>query len=112
MVCGIYQISNTTNGKSYIGQSRNIYRRWREHTRGLDSPNALDMGSYPLRYAFLKYELKQIVDKPGLTGVFDFKIIENCAESELLERERFWINKLDPQYNCNLWTPARKLVIK
>jgi hypothetical protein len=108
MACGIYQITNTVNGKSYIGQSRNIYQRWRQHTRGLDSPNALEMGSYPLRKAFLKYELNEIVGKPGKTGVFNFKIIEKCTENKLLERERFWINEIDPEYNCNLWTPARK----
>ncbi|MBD2682188.1 MULTISPECIES: GIY-YIG nuclease family protein [Nostoc] len=108
MVCGIYQILNTVNGKSYIGQSRNIYRRWKQHTRGLDKPNVLEIGSYPLRYAFLKYELKQVVTTPGLTGLFDFKIIEECTEDKLLERERFWINKIDPEYNCNIWTPARK----
>ncbi|MEH2116823.1 GIY-YIG nuclease family protein [Nostoc sp.] len=108
MVCGIYQISNTVNGKSYIGQSRNIYRRWKEHTRGLDKPNVLEMGSYPLRYAFLKYELKEVVTTPGKTGLFDFKIIEECTEDKLLERELFWINTIDPEYNCNIWTPARK----
>ncbi|MFN6539346.1 MAG: GIY-YIG nuclease family protein [Nostoc sp. EkiNYC01] len=108
MVCGIYQISNTLNGKSYIGQSRNIYRRWKEHTRGLDKPNVLEIGSYPLRYAFLKYELKEVVATPGKTGLFDFKVIEECTEDKLLERERFWIDKIDPEYNCNIWTPARK----
>lgn len=108
MVCGIYQISNTVNGKSYIGQSRNIYRRWKQHTRGLDKPNVLEMGSYPLRYAFLKYDLKEVVTTPGKTGLFDFKVIEECTEDKLLERERFWINTIDPEYNCNIWTPARK----
>jgi hypothetical protein len=108
MVCGIYQIFNTFNGKSYIGQSRNIYRRWKQHTRGLDQPNALEIGSYPLRYAFLKYKLKEVVTKPGKTGVFDFKILEECTEDKLIERERFWINCIYPEYNCNIWTPARK----
>lgn len=108
MVCGIYQIKNTVNGKSYIGQSRNIYRRWRQHTRGLDKPNVLEIGNYPLRYAFLKYELKEVVSTLGQTGKFDFRIIEECTEDKLLERETFWINKIKPEYNCNILAPARK----
>ncbi|MEA5566940.1 GIY-YIG nuclease family protein [Anabaena sp. UHCC 0399] len=108
MVCGIYQIVNTFNGKSYIGQSRNIHRRWREHTRGLNKPNALEIGNYPLRCAFLKYGLVEIVSKLGKVGWFDFRIIEECTEYKLLEREEFWINTLKPEYNCNIWTPAKK----
>lgn len=108
MTCGIYQIFNTVNGKSYIGQSRNIEKRWRQHTGGLDKPSALETGSYPLRAAFLKYGLKTVVSKAGNTGKFEFKIIEKCEEAKLLEREGYWIKTLNPKYNCNTWTPARK----
>lgn len=98
MACGIYQITNKVNGKFYIGQSRNIKKRWRQHTRGLDKSNALSTGSYPLRAAFIKYGL----DK------FDFKVIEECPEEQLLSRETFWIQKKKPAYNCNINTPVRK----
>ena len=98
MACGVYQIVNKVNGKSYIGQSRNIKKRWRQHTAGLEKPTALEHGSYPLRAALLKYGLNQ----------FEFKIIEECAEAELLTREKFWIDWLNPEYNCNIWTPGRK----
>ena len=30
-VCGIYRIVNKLNGKSYIGQSRDIFERFKEH---------------------------------------------------------------------------------
>ncbi|MBH8574334.1 GIY-YIG nuclease family protein [Nostocaceae cyanobacterium CENA369] len=110
MVCGIYQIINTVNGKSYIGQSRNIYRRWRQHTGGLNRQNPLETGNYPLRAAFLKYQLQTVASTPGMSGVFEFKIIERCTEDKLLERERFWIEKIKPKYNCNTWTPLRRRV--
>lgn len=111
MTCGIYQIKNTVNGKSYIGLSRNIERRWREHTRGLDRADALERGNYRLRADFLKYRLKTVVSTPGKFGVFEFKIIEKCREDKLLEREQFWIKKIKPVYNCIPWTTERERII-
>ena len=32
-ICGIYKIENLVNGKVYIGQSVDIYKRWIEHKR-------------------------------------------------------------------------------
>lgn len=32
---GIYLITNTINGHKYVGQSNNIYRRWKEHRKEL-----------------------------------------------------------------------------
>jgi len=98
MACGIYQIVNQVNGKSYIGQSRNIEKRWRQHRSRLDKEAALQQGSYPLRSAFLKYGLIK----------FKFDVIEECFEDDLLVREQYWIDKINPEYNCNIWTPARK----
>lgn len=97
MVCGIYKITNQVNGKFYIGQSRNIKKRWRQHTSGLNRPNPLSRGSYPLRAAFLKYGLDQ----------FNFDIIEECPEEQLLTREAFWIKEKKPAYNCNILNPGR-----
>ena len=98
MTCGIYQITNKVNSKFYIGQSRHIEKRWRQHTRGLNKPDPLSRGSYPLRAAFLKHGLEN----------FDFVIIERCIESQLLERETFWIREKNPAYNCNVATPFRQ----
>lgn len=33
---GIYKITNTKNGKSYIGQSANIELRFQQHKRALE----------------------------------------------------------------------------
>ena len=33
-ICGIYKITNQVNSKIYIGQSKDIYRRWKEHKNG------------------------------------------------------------------------------
>ncbi len=33
---GVYKITNTVNGKFYIGASNNIAKRWRSHKRDLN----------------------------------------------------------------------------
>lgn len=103
MTCGIYRIINKTNGKSYIGLSRNIKRRWRQHTWGLDRRDALEHGSHPLRAAFIQDEFLKYPER------FEFKVIEECDESLLLEREGYWIECLEPTYNAMVCTPSRAL---
>ena len=31
IISGVYAITNITNNKKYIGCSKNIYQRWRQH---------------------------------------------------------------------------------
>lgn len=37
--CGIYYITNTINGKFYVGSSKNIKKRWARHIRDLNNNN-------------------------------------------------------------------------
>lgn len=79
MVCGIYKITNKINQKSYIGKAKNIEKRWKDHTyksRWKRYPNK------SLYKAFKKYGLEN----------FNFKVIEECSEEKLNERERYWIS--------------------
>ena len=62
---GIYRIKNINNGKSYIGQSKNIYRRWKQHTSGLNSKSDETI----IRKAFVKYGLFQQVSREGEYGL-------------------------------------------
>lgn len=73
---GIYKITNTVNGKTYIGSSIDIPRRWREHGKRYEK----EQGKW-LYQAFSKYGLE----------MFEFEIIEECDEENLAEREEFWI---------------------
>lgn len=36
MTIGIYKITNTVNGKVYIGKSHNIEERFKQHIEGLN----------------------------------------------------------------------------
>ena len=81
MSCGIYKITNLINGHSYIGMSKNIEKRIKEHfSHGLNGQRKDDLEK-PLYKAFKKYGLK----------AFDWEILEECEESELKEREIYWI---------------------
>lgn len=85
---GIYKITNKINGKIYIGQSNDIYRRFYEHqTKGGTS-------RIPVDVAIQKYGK----DK------FSYEVLEECSIDELNQKETFWIKKLNAienGYNCS-----------
>ena len=85
---GIYKITNKINGKIYIGQSNDIYRRFYEHqTKGGTS-------RIPVDVAIQKYGK----DK------FSYEVLEECSIDELNQKETFWIKKLNTienGYNCS-----------
>jgi len=70
---GIYKITSPT-GKIYVGQSRNIEKRFLAYKR----KNA--KGQHRLHRSFVKYGFKNHV----------FEIIEECDFIELNKRERYW----------------------
>lgn len=89
---GIYQIRNLINNKIYIGSSRNLSQREKAHFRQLELNKH---HSIKLQRAYNKYGKNN----------FKFEIIElvNNIE-ELLNREQYWIDKLNAVndgYNIN-----------
>lgn len=77
---GIYMIVNKLNNKKYIGQSRNIFKRWYEHyneaIKDRDNDNSV---------------LHAAIRVDGIEN-FEFHIIELCEVAELDEREKFYIS--------------------
>lgn len=86
IMIGIYKITKKENGKSYIGQSNNIERRFQEHKTKQD---------IPIEVAIKKYGV----------DAFSFEIIEECSLEQLDEREIYWIEYYNTYkgigYNCN-----------
>lgn len=76
---GIYCIENIVNEKKYIGKGKNITTRWSDHKWKLK--NKIHDNKH-LQNAWDKY------------GEENFKlwIIEECKESELIEKEIFYIS--------------------
>lgn len=81
MVCGIYKITNKITGKSYIGASENIEKRWIRHKSNLRKNNHHN------------HSLQKSWDKYGENN-FELKILEKCPKEELLLREQYYV-KLD-----------------
>jgi hypothetical protein len=104
-VCGIYKITNLKNGKFYIGQSINIYGRWKQHTQSINTIQDMDHQN-PLRRAFCKYGLKEQVSMPGEYGNFRFEILQQCRQNDLDELEYDWIARLKPEYNIMMCPPS------
>lgn len=92
MACGIYAITNNQDGKSYIGGTINIKRRWNNHKSLLK------------RKKHGNIHLQSIYNEHG-EDVFSYRILEECQEDYLEERETHWINKLnttDIKYGYNI----------
>ncbi len=80
---GIYKITNLINQKSYIGQSIDIKRRWRDHRRCAKTEDNC---------------LYRAIRKYGVDN-FSFEVIKECSPKELDELERYYIKLYDTYYN-------------
>lgn len=77
---GIYKITNKINGKMYVGQSIDIFDRWRQHEQN----HRLKLSNFAIYRAFDKYGFEN----------FEFSVIEETTKEQLDEREVYWIQTL------------------
>lgn len=82
----IYAIVNEVNGHRYIGQTKAPLQRRKTHHREL--ANNRHFNPY----------LQNACNLYGI-GNFVFVILEYVNHWELDEREQYWIDKLNPEYN-------------
>lgn len=97
---GIYKITNLLNGKCYIGQSIDIEKRWVEHKSIYNHPRC---SNYHIYKAFRKYGIEN----------FSFSVIEECEQSLLNDREKFWIqhyNSFEHGYNMTIGGDGAELI--
>ena len=86
MGIGIYKIRNLINNKIYVGSTKNIKARWAKHKALLRHNKHQNTH---LQNAWNKYG----------EGAFVFEVIEECRIENLISREQFFINSLNPDYN-------------
>ena len=84
-ICGVYQIRNKINNKSYIGSSVNISGRFSNHMNR-------DARKYYWRdfYKDIMYY--------GQCN-FEFIVLEECDKEKLIEREQYYYDLIKPEYN-------------
>lgn len=93
---GIYKITNTVNGKYYIGStSENFLKRWNHHI------NSLRRNSHKnehLQHAFNKYGEDSFV----------FEVVETCNKDMCLLREQIYLDSCNSNnsYNINPYATA------
>ena len=93
--CGVYKITNTVTGDFYIGSSKNLYKRLRNH-RCKSSWRTCSKN--PLYLDMQKYGLEK----------FLFEGIEECLPEDLKTNEQKWIEELKPTYNRNAAYSTKK----
>lgn len=81
----IYKITHKSTHQSYVGQTSNVWDRWRAHITHNDSP------------------IQKAITEEGLPA-FTFEVLEECSDAKANDRETFWINyyhAYEAGYNTN-----------
>lgn len=84
--CGVYSIKNVINNKEYIGSSKNLYNRLHEHLNNLKYNKGHNSH---LQNAWNKYGENNFV----------YKIISFCDIQEQFDKEQYYLDLYNPEYN-------------
>ncbi len=92
MTCGVYAIEHNVSGRKYVGSSKDIATRFRDHLRDLKKNKH---HSDRLQNAWNKYGAE----------AFSFRILVECPESQLRAVEQEWINshQRDELFNVSMF---------
>lgn len=90
---GIYEFFNLENGKRYVGSSKDIYNRLHEHYHNLKNNKAYNKH---FQSAWNKYG----------EDSFIYNILEFCSENIRFEREQYYIDVINPEYNLTNYVIA------
>jgi len=86
---GIYMWTNSKNGKCYIGSAVDLSNRLKFYYSKLSMENYLKNSKSSIYNAILKYDHSN----------FSLTILEYCEPEKCLERERYYQQTLNPEYN-------------
>jgi len=104
-ICGVYKITHIASGKSYVGISKDVHRRWIQHKSWVNT-------------GARRSAIYNAMQKHGLDA-FSWQVIEECSKDNLDMREQHWIAVFDTfrngynltaggEYNKELSEESRK----
>lgn len=82
---GIYRWINKLNNNTYVGSGLNLSKRVSEYY----NQSELKRNSRPIHAALLKYGYENFI----------LEILEYCRADELIKREQYYLDLLNPEYN-------------
>ena len=91
---GIYKIVNILNNKLYLGSTINLKKRWHNHYRGLKAGKGINK---ILQNAWNKYGENNFNFE--VLEIIEGKYSEDKLRDILIEKEQYWVDKLNPDYN-------------
>jgi group I intron endonuclease len=83
---GIYIIKTSIDNRVYVGSTKDIAQRRREHICKLKSNKHHNK------------QLQQLVKDNGIS-IISIEVLELCLESELIAREQYYIDTIPNQFN-------------
>lgn len=98
MTVGIYRFYNKVTGRSYVGQSKNIEERIKQHFTNIRSKHT---------YSDTYKKMKEDFEKHGKES-FAYEVLEECTVDQLDDREGYYaylFNVFDSEkgYNTDYW---------
>lgn len=82
---GVYRWTNNINGKTYVGSSKNLTRRFKQYFSEFE----LQRSNMSIYKALIKYGHE----------FFTLDILEYCSKEIVIEREQYYLDLLTPIYN-------------
>lgn len=83
---GVYKITHTPTGQTYVGRSTDLAPRWSDH-------------KYRLRQGNNNAKLQALYDADGKIDDFEFEVVEFCHLDVLAERYHYHAKELQPGLN-------------
>ena len=95
-VCGVYQLTDTVTGKTYIGSSRNVRTRVIQHFCKMNTAARVTPPYVVFSATYAQHG----------SSAFVLSVLEMCRPMDLRSRELEWIAKLSPTENTQHSSPA------
>lgn len=85
---GIYKLVHGPSASTYVGQSRNLWERAKQHRQGI------------LKQNHDSQAIRELAER-SIASEWSIEVVELCDDDRLDEREAFWIGELAASLNAS-----------